>query len=187
MPAIARRPSSTTNHIQDSGVAQRNTTQPHSYSHYPSDTLYQTISSGSYPHGHTSSDVDSQSCARFRPSNLTFDVVPEQSMHPGYNLASAIPDERVEDSTTSSSNFTYDFLTPEYSSEYPYSIPSAQTTPSIDDLLWEQNFNDTMAVDPKHTLLSTPFEISPSTRNDGHQATPTPPPAHENRPFATAA
>jgi hypothetical protein len=111
----------------------------------------------------------------------------EQLMHLGYNLAPAIPDEPVEDSTTSSSNFAYDFLTPEYSSEYPYSIPSAQTTPSIDDLLWEQNFNDTMAVDPKHTLLSTTFETSTSARNDGHRATQTPPPTHEKRPFATAA
>jgi hypothetical protein len=108
-------------------------------------------------------------------------------MHPGYNLPPAISDEPVEDSTTSSSNFAYDFLTPEYSSEYPYSIPSAQTTPSIDDLLWEQNFNDTMAVDPKHTVLSTAFETPHAARNDGHQATQTLPPTHEKQPFTTAA
>jgi hypothetical protein len=85
----------------------------------------------------------------------------------------------VEDSTTSSSNFAYDFLTPEYSSEYPYSIPSAQTTPSIDDLGWDET-----TVDPKHILLSNTFEILPSTSNEIHQSTRTPPPVHDNRPFA---
>jgi hypothetical protein len=93
----------------------------------------------------------------------------------------------VEESTTSSSNFTYDFLTPEYSSEYPYSITSAQTTPGIDDLLWEQTFTETIAVDPKNTLLSTTFESTPSIGNDGQPANQTPPASRDRRPVGTAA
>ena len=108
-------------------------------------------------------------------------------MHPSYSLPPAFSEEPVEDSTTSSSNFTYDFLTPEYSSEYPYSIPSAQTTPSIEDLLWDNNIDDTVAVDPTHTLLSTNFETSPFTRNDGHQVTQTLSPAHDKRTSTTTA
>src|SRR5256714_10621682 len=108
-------------------------------------------------------------------------------MQPGYSVAPSFSDEPVEDSTTSSSNFAYDFLTPEYSSECPYSIPSAQTTPSVDDLFWEQHFNDAMAVDPKHPILSTTFEASPAARNEAHRAPQTVPHPHERRPVTAAA
>jgi hypothetical protein len=120
-------------------------------------------------------------------SNLTFDVESEQKIPQAYNLSAVISDEPVEESTTSSSNFTYDFLTPEYSSEYPYSIPSAQTTPSIDDLLWEQSFTETIAVDPKNILLSTTFESTPSAGNDSQPAKQTLPASRDRRHFGTAA
>ena len=186
MPAIGHNTSSTTNRIQDSGVAH-NPAQPHSYSHDRPDRFYQTTSTGSYSHGYISSDADGWLPAHSFYQNLKLDVAPEQQIQTGYNPPPTFSDEPVEDSTTSSSNFAYDFLTPEYSSEYPYSIPSAQTTPSIDDLLWEQNFTDTMAVDPKHTLLSTTFETSPSARNNGHQAPHTLPNPHDKRTSTTAA
>jgi hypothetical protein len=57
MPALARRPSSATNRSQDSGMP-KNTAQAHPYSEYSCGTLFQTASSGSHSHVHTSLEVD---------------------------------------------------------------------------------------------------------------------------------
>jgi hypothetical protein len=117
-------------------------------------------------------------------SDLTFDVEPQKEIPQAYNLPA---DDPVEDSTTYSSNLHYDFLTPENSSECPYSVPSAQTTPGLDDLFWDHSFTEPIAVNPKNTLLSATFENIPSAGSDGQPAKQTLPASHGRRPFGAAA
>lgn len=87
----------------------------------------------------------------------------------------SISEDFVEDTSfydpqsLSPSNFSADLLSPEYASENPYSIASVQTTPSIEDILWEQNFNHSVADSGNATLSSSNFDALPTFHEDRYE------------------